>query len=284
MKKIVFITLGLSLIACTPEGVKKEPIKKAPANKVTSGNDVIKTVYVDSSGRVLKMKDGLEIHWVEEGEGESFGNGKLIDVDYAVYVKNGKMAHSTAQYGMLSVPFLIGFNMQTPGWDLALAQMKVGDSAEVIIPSKLGRGSKGYYDIDAESGQRRELIPPNADLILKVRVVAERQPTRIVDGTKVWKLYSNKNSTVAFNEGKQVSFSCSGYTPTKRNFVNTNFTMRLEDQGIVPGLKKALIGAKKADKMFILVPSSEAYGSKGYHNLVKPNQDIFYNVFVTEVN
>lgn len=270
--------------ACTPEGVKKEKGTKIPKNSTPKTNgQVITTVNVDSSGRTLSLKGGLEIHWVEEGEGEAFGDGKLIDVDYAVYVKGGKLAHSTSQYGMLSVPFLIGFNMQTPGWDLALAQMKVGDSAEVIIPSKLGRGSKGYYDIDAATGQKRELIPPNTDLILKIRVVAERQPTRIVDGTKVWKLYSNKTSTVEFNEGKEVSFSCSGYTPSKRNIVNTNFSMKLEDQGIVPGLKKAMIGAKKADKMFILVPSSEAYGSKGYHNLVKPNEDIFYNVFVTDV-
>ena len=57
------------------------------------------------------------------------------------------------------MPFMVGFNMQTKGWDIALRQLKVGDFAEIIIPSELARGSKGIEG----------LIPPNADNILKIR-------------------------------------------------------------------------------------------------------------------
>jgi FKBP-type peptidyl-prolyl cis-trans isomerase len=35
--------------------------------------------------------------------------------------------------------------------------------------------------------------------------------------------------------------------------------------------------------MYIVVPASEAYGTKGYLNLVKPNEDLFYNVLVMDV-
>ena len=35
--------------------------------------------------------------------------------------------------------------------------------------------------------------------------------------------------------------------------------------------------------MFVFVPSSEAYKSKGYLDVVKPNEDLLYNVLVLNV-
>ena len=64
---------------------------------------------------------------------------------------------------------------------------------------------------------------------------------------------------------------------------NSPYTLVLSDKGIIPGLKKALINAKKADRMYIVVPSVEAYGSKGSEGFVKPNEDLFYNVLVMDV-
>jgi hypothetical protein len=36
--------------------------------------------------------------------------------------------------------------------------------------------------------------------------------------------------------------------------------------------------------MFILVPYSEAYGTAGYLDFVKPGEDVFYNVLVMDVS
>ena len=60
--------------------------------------------------------------------------------------------------------------------------------------------------------------------------------------------------------------------------------MKLEDNGVVPGLKKALINAKKGDRMFVLIPSEQAYAAKGYLDIVKPNEDLFFNVLVMDVH
>ena len=38
------------------------------------------------------------------------------------------------------------------------------------------------------------------------------------------------------------------------------------------------------DKLFVLVPAKEAYGSKGYVDLVKPNEDLFYDVIIMDVD
>jgi hypothetical protein len=31
------------------------------------------------------------------------------------------------------------------------------------------------------------------------------------------------------------------------------------------------------------VPAADAYGDKGYIDIVKPNEDLFYNIFVMDV-
>ena len=47
--------------------------------------------------------------------------------------------------------------------------------------------------------------------------------------------------------------------------------------------KMAEINAKKSDRMYILVPASEAYGSAGSEGFVKPNESLFYNLLVMDV-
>jgi FKBP-type peptidyl-prolyl cis-trans isomerase len=64
---------------------------------------------------------------------------------------------------------------------------------------------------------------------------------------------------------------------------NKPFTFKNSDYGIVPGLKKALLNAKKADRMYIVVPPEQAYGDQGYLDIVKPKESIFYSVFVVDV-
>jgi FKBP-type peptidyl-prolyl cis-trans isomerase len=48
-------------------------------------------------------------------------------------------------------------------------------------------------------------------------------------------------------------------------------------------LKKALTNAKKSDRLYIYVPSEQAYGNKGYLDIVQPNEPLFYNVLVMDV-
>jgi FKBP-type peptidyl-prolyl cis-trans isomerase len=73
--------------------------------------------------------------------------------------------------------------------------------------------------------------------------------------------------------------------PMYYNSYRTNSPYKLysTDKGIIPGLKKALINAKKGDRMFAVIPSSEAYGTKGSQGSVKPNEDLFYNILVMDV-
>ena len=199
-------------------------------------------------------------------------------IDYKVAIKGNKIVDGNHLLNKASVPFLLGFNMQTPGWETALKTLKVGDVAEVFIPAKMARGTKGI----------KGLIPPNSDNILRIQILENRKPTREVDGNKVWVFEENDRHNLAFNDSTNIEFHCMVSTPSNSMYINTfrsnnPFKLSLKDGGAVPGLKKALINAKKSDRMFVYVPSLEAYGDKGYQDVVMANEDLFYNILVMDV-
>lgn len=277
MKNHLILISLIILTACSADGVKEEPV----ADELMEVTDSIEENVLDSQLEVSDSKNlenGMTIKWFEHGSGENLKSGECIEIDYKVQLEDGKVVDGNHLLNKKSMPFVIGFGMQTEGWDIALEELKVGDFAEIFIPSKLARGEKGIKD----------LIPPNADNVLRIRVLEKSKPTRVVDGNKVWLFEENTANTLKFGENNEIEFHCMVSTKSHPRYVNTfaennPFKMRLEDNGLVPGLKKALINAKKSDRMFILVPSSEAYGSKGYQDVVKPGEDILYNVLVMDV-
>jgi FKBP-type peptidyl-prolyl cis-trans isomerase len=281
MKRIGQIALVLLLVsACKTEGVEKES-KKSDVQSDLLDPDVrsdepeeAKTVKKE-----ITLKDGLKIKWFEQGSGGVLKPGELVRIDYTVKLKNGEIIDGNHLNNKAAVPFMPGFGMQTEGWDMAFKELKVGDQVEVFIPSKLARGEKAVPG----------LFPANSDNILTLRIVERMKPTRETDGNKVWIFEENKKNKVFFGEGKSIEFHAMAFTPSSSLYLNTfrdnkPFTMQLEDYGLVPGLKKSLINAKKADRMFVYVPASEAYGSKGYLDLVKPNEAILYNIMIMDVS
>lgn len=279
MKRIIFNLLACAflLFSCDTGGVKKDELKIENKESKTETHkselDEEKAVADEK-----KMDNGIIIRWFEHGSGSQVKNGDLVEIDYKVLLKDRTVVDGNHLLNKESMPFMVGFNMQTKGWDIALRELKVGDFAEIIIPSDLARGSKGIEG----------LIPPNADNILKIKILNNKKPTREVDGNKVWIFEENKKNELLFDEGREIEFHCMTSTETNPFYVNTYrlnepFKLKLEDSGVVPGLKKALINAKKSDRMFVLVPSAEAYGTKGYLDVVKPNEDLFYNILVMDV-
>lgn len=267
------------LVACK-ETPKKEVEMQVPKPKeagiVTPVNNKLdeKKPVRDT----LIMDNGIVIKWFQHGKGEPLKKGEMVAIDYKVELENGELVDGNRLNGKENVPFMVGFGMQTVGWDLAMKELLVGDFVEIFVPSELARGEKGIPG----------LIPPNAPNILKIRVVKRMKPTRTIDGNKVWVFEENKQNKEKFDEGKKIEFHCMVSTASNPRYVNTfrdnaPFTLSLMDAGVVPGLKKALINAKKADRMMVLVPAAEAYKSKGYLDQVKPNEDILYNILVMNV-
>jgi FKBP-type peptidyl-prolyl cis-trans isomerase len=273
MKQLLCLALTFLAFSCSTEAVKKEePKVKVPEKKDYS---------LDKDHKVVDTKlfdNGLMIEWFEKGSGQKVKSGDLILIDYKVRLKNGDIVDGNHLIKKEVFPFMVGFNLQTPGWDIALTEMNVGDFARVKIPSHLARGEKGIEG----------LIPPNSDNYLTVRIVDVEKPDRVVDGNRVYLIEENTKNKLKFDEGKEIVFHAMVSTATNPLYVNTfrtnqPFTFKLGDQGLVPGLRKALINAKTSDRMYVVVPAAEAYGDKGYLDIIKPGEDLFYNIFVMDV-
>jgi FKBP-type peptidyl-prolyl cis-trans isomerase len=266
---VCFMVLTFLLISC---GNSREK-EKSVAIRETQKKEIEPEVVTKK-----KWTNGIVIYWYKQGTGDLLKEGDMVNIEYEVKLKDGKIIDGNKLVNKKMLPFLVGFNLQTKGWDLAFQELKVGDRVKILIPSKLARGDKGI----------KGLIPPNADNWLYVNVLSIKKPTKIIDGTRVWLLEENKDNKLKFNDENAVVFHAIASTPTTNEFVNTfrldkPFIFRLKDHGLVPGLRKALMNAKKFDRLFVVAPSDEAYGEHGFLDIVKPNESVFYNVLVMDV-
>ena len=265
-----------TLVSCDPT-VENESTKNdsknsekgyvSPLNKNSAVADSIKT------------PDGIVIRWFKHGKGSTLKRGSVYFIDYKVTLDNGEIIDGNHLLKKDSIPFPIGFQMQGEGWDLALSKLRSGDYVEIFLPSKLARGDK----------EIKGLIPANSNNTIKIHVLSKMNPTRVVDGNKVWVFEENKKNKLLFDENELITFHTMTSTPSNPRYVNTfrdnkPFELRLADYGTIPGLKKALINAKTSDRMFIYVPSAQAYGSNGYLDVVKPNEDLLFNIMVMDVS
>lgn len=266
---------ALLITACTTEGVKKGDASNDPQKTVQRVDSLELDLPVQDH---LTLKNGIEIVWLEKSSGESIKPGDVIMIDYKVRLQDSSIIDGNHLLNKSALPYIVGFGFQPKGWDLALEHLKIGDFVRIKLPSEFARGKKGV----------KNLIPENADNYLTIRIISKRKPNREIDGTKVWILEENTSNKEQFNENNTIVFHTTISSPSSPFYFNSYanqqpFELKLEDNGTVPGLKKALINAKKGDRMFILVPSEEAYGTKGYLNIVKPDEDLFYNVLVMDI-
>jgi FK506-binding protein 9/10 len=286
MIRSITAILGISLLifSCNTEGIKRDPlnqnegIKKKKINKVQIVSGSKESLKPSKVLTAVEDKTGIEIKWFEQGKGPSLTSGEVVKINYDVRLIDGTLVDGNELLKRDWLPFLVGYGMQTKGWDIAFKKLKVGDFVEIVLPSEMARGKNGV----------KGLIPPNAVNIIHVKVLGKISPTRIVDGTKVWLLEENQSNNLRATVENIVEFHYMVGTQSNPKYDisyrrNQPYELKFSDFGIVKGLKKALISAKRADKIWILVPPSEAYGDKGLVDIVKPGESLFYDIFVTDV-
>ncbi len=281
-KNYLYLSLLLFLVACESSGVKTTE-KTAVIKQGTVDNRSQAERLLDPAKTIVDKKEfqsGLKIQWFKKGTGPAIQPGEVVEINFKLQLPSGDVVDGNHLLKREMIPFLVGYNMQTSGWDMAFNELHVGDFVELFLPPNLARGEKGIPN----------LIPPNSPNIVLLRVGKKVKPTKTVNGVKVWLLEENTEMKAhTIDENAQVTIHYFVGTKTNPRYDNSYqrnvpFQFGMKDVSLIPGLKKGLLGTKLFDKLWVLVPPSQAYGKKGMVDLVKPNEALFYDLIIMDVN
>lgn len=93
------------------------------------------------------------------GKGAACVPGKPVSVHYTGTLADGTKVDSSRDVGR-PTQFVLGARQVIPGWELAVARMRVGDRWKITVPSALAYGAKGQGK-----------VPPKADLVFDIEIL-----------------------------------------------------------------------------------------------------------------
>jgi FKBP-type peptidyl-prolyl cis-trans isomerase len=156
----------------TVEAPKPKPAAKPMQNEATDPASEEKAIaaYIKSNGLLGKAKrtpSGLYYVITKLGDGARAKSGQTVSMNYTGYLLNGNVFDSNVDPKFNHVQpfdFPLGQGRVIQGWDEGIALLNTGSKAKLIIPSRLGYGSRSM-------GAK---IPANSILIFDVEMLGTK--------------------------------------------------------------------------------------------------------------
>ena len=237
----------------------------------------LRTFENEKIEKVKKLDNGISIKWLVDQKGRTIKDGEMVLIEYRLSLPDGKIVAGNNP-NMPFMPFVVGYNMQTLGWDIALKELSVGDFAKIELPASFAYGSKGIKDV----------IPANSKVWLFVKIYSYIEPGLNKNGVKSWlvkqgeKMASDAQNTLEFTIQMTVS------SKTRSNIVNTYFNnaplMYTRGQrNLLPGLRNLVDSSRKGDRFLVLLAPEKGFGPNGFSDKISSQDTILVNMEIEDV-
>lgn len=280
-----FLLVVLVVTSCNFSGVdkKKDESFRENGKSIESSDSTEQTVSDVMPPKIEKapidtlfLNNGIYIVYKEKGSGAQVKDNDVIWIDYTCRLTDGRVFDTNEKLGK-PIPYMVGWGLQTEGWDIAIKELKEGDEVDIFLPAKYARGEKGIPGV----------VPPNADNLIALKVNEISVPDYTVDGVEVWIINRGKTQPDV-KEGDEILIDYFAHAKSNPRYDNSfkngePYQLKIGGGSNLPGLNMALSKAKLSDKLWVRIPSRHAFGAKGNLNLVKPNESIFFDLRILKI-
>lgn len=233
----------------------------------------------------IRTESGLQYVIIHKTQGRAVVKGDIVSVLYRAWNDSGIVFDSSTAEPLV---FRAGIGKVIRGWDEALALMKEGEKAILVVPPHLAYGEKG-----SSNGS----VPPGATLRFEIELlkVAEGPLPYTTGGLKGYKtpeglryyvIQENLAGTQAYS-GSTVSVHYTGYledgTIFDSSLPGSPYTFRLGDNSTIAGWEVGIRLMKSGDKLRLVVPPKLAYRDKGVPGLIPPGATLIFDVELIDV-
>jgi len=129
-----------------------------PQTQAQRDENVLIDYAIDKGLDPQKTASGLYYILKEEGTGIVLKHNEPFKANYKGYFLDGKVFDSSYKNGQ---PIRHTVGGMIPGWNEALKTFKIGSKLQLLIPSRLAYGPRGFPG----------LIPPNTPLVFDMHIM-----------------------------------------------------------------------------------------------------------------
>ena len=213
----------------------------------------------------------LNIEHLVEGNGASPQQGDYVSVHYVGTLMDGTEFDSSRKRGT-PFEFPLGEGRVIKGWDIGVAQLKVGGKAIFIIPPELGYGSRGAGNV----------IPPNATLKFEVELLGTK-PAPQIEYIEI-----EAGTGPAPKRGQRVAVHYVGTLEDGTEFDNSlnrgqPIAFPLGAGRVIPGWEMGIAMMREGGKATLIIPPELGYGPRGAGGVIPPNATLTFDVELVKV-
>ncbi|HFC12073.1 MAG TPA: FKBP-type peptidyl-prolyl cis-trans isomerase [Anaerolineae bacterium] len=214
---------------------------------------------------------GLKIKHIEEGTGAAPQKGDYVSVHYVGTLLDGTEFDNSHKRGE-PFEFPIGEGRVIKGWDVGIAQLKVGGKARLIVPPEMAYGTQGAGGV----------IPPNATLVFEVELVDVKA------APKIEYIEIEEGSGAKPQRGQKVAVHYVGTLADGTEFDNSlnrgqPIQFQLGVGRVIPGWDQGIALMREGGKATLIIPPELAYGKRGSPGAIPPNATLTFDVELVKI-